>query len=185
MFYSWPLWLLVAAVIKLDSSGPVFFVHERVGKRGRTFKLIKFRTMFSDASPYETTPKDYHDGRITRIGALLRNHGLDEIPQILNVLVGHMSMVGPRPEMPFVVASYNRRALRRLKAKPGLTGLWQILGPKDEPIHHHLEFDLFYVRNRSFVLDFWILMKTIPIFLSGKRRGQKPWSRELLQLGTR
>jgi len=165
-----PVGLAVAVLVKLDSPGRIFFVHERVGQSGRRFRLIKFRTMRADAAPYAPTARSERDPRPTYFGRFLRDHGLDELPQLLNVLKGDMSLVGPRPEMPFIVDTYTERQRRRLAVKPGITGLWQVLGPRHRPIHEHLEYDLYYLRHRSLMLDFWILLRTMVIAAIGKRR---------------
>jgi lipopolysaccharide/colanic/teichoic acid biosynthesis glycosyltransferase len=165
-----PVWLAIGLLVKLNSPGSVFFVHERVGKDGRRFRLLKFRTMQADADPYARTAKSERDPRLTRFGRFLRDRGLDELPQLLNVVKGDMSLVGPRPEMPFIVDTYTESERRRLALKPGITGLWQVLGPRHRPIHEHLRYDLYYLRHRSLALDFWILFWTMGIVVSGKRR---------------
>jgi len=164
-----PLWLVIAIAIKLDSEGPVFFLQERVGYRGKKFTLYKFRTMYKNVHPYEEAPRDKGDTRITKIGRFLRNTSFDELPQILNVIKGEMSLVGPRPEMPFIVEKYSEWEKKRLEAKPGITGLWQILGRKDLPLAENLEYDFYYIKNRSFLFDMVILLKTIPAVF--KRKG--------------
>ncbi len=164
-----PLWIVIAVAIKLDSPGPVFFVHERVGYKGRRFRMYKFRTMRTDTSPYEEAPRTSRDPRVTRVGQFLRRTSLDELPQLINVLKGEMSLVGPRPEMPFIVEKYNEWQKLRLNAVPGITGLWQILGRKDIPLHENLEYDFYYIKNRSLLFDLVILLKTIPAVL--KRKG--------------
>lgn len=164
-----PLWIFIAIAIKLDSKGPVIFKHERVGYRGKRFVLYKFRTMFVDTPPFSESPKREDDPRITRVGRFLRKTSLDELPQLLNVLKGEMSLVGPRPEMPFIVERYSAWERRRLEAKPGITGLWQILGRKDLPLQENIHYDFYYIKNRSIMLDLMILLKTIPAVL--KREG--------------
>lgn len=156
-----PFWIAFSILIKLDSPGPVLFKQKRVGLRGREFSFYKFRTMHVDSPQYAMTPSNPTDPRITRVGRWLRRTSLDELPQIYNVLRGDMSLVGPRPEMPFIVASYTALEKRRLEAKPGITGVWQISAVRGEPIHANIEFDLFYLENRSLLLDFAILIKTI------------------------
>jgi len=110
-----------------------------------------------------------HDPRVTRVGRFIRRTSIDELPQLVNVLKGEMSLVGPRPEMPFIVAEYDDWQRRRLSVKPGITGLWQILGRKDLPMHANLQYDFYYIRNRSLTLDLSILLRTIGVVLS--RRG--------------
>lgn len=158
-----PLLALMAVLIKMDSPGPVFFRQRRNGLNGSEFAIIKFRTMRHDADPYAETPREKGDPRITRTGRLLRSTGFDELPQLLNVLAGEMSLVGPRPEMPFITEKYTALERQRLKAKPGITGLWQVYARSENlPIHHHIEYDLFYIENMSVLLDLIIIIDTIP-----------------------
>lgn len=163
-----PIWLIIVAIIKLDSKGPAHICQTRVGWNNRPFTIIKFRTMYHNVPLYGLAPKNDFDGRITKVGKFLRRFSLDELPQLLNILKGEMSLVGPRPEMPFIVENYVPWQRFRLKAKPGLTGLWQILGRKDIPLHENLEYDFYYVANRSLLLDSSIILKTIPAVLFGK-----------------
>lgn len=156
-----PLMLWCARRIRKESSGPALFVQDRVGRDGRIFKLYKFRTMFADADPYALAPQDKLDSRITPFGRWLRATSIDELPQILNVSRGEMSWVGPRPEMPFIVDTYDEWQRRRLTVKPGITGMWQILGRKDLPLHENLQYDFYYIRNRSLALDLSIIIRTI------------------------
>ncbi len=164
-----PLWVIIAIAIKLDSPGPVLFKQERVGKNGKIFIMYKFRTMYKDTPKFSYAPSDKNDPRITRVGRFLRTTSLDELPQLINVIKGEMSLVGPRPEMPFIVEQYEDWQRKRLEVLPGITGLWQILGRKDLPLHENLEYDFYYIKNRSFWLDLSILLKTIPILI--KRKG--------------
>ena len=157
----WPLFLIIAIGIKIDSRGPVFFKQDRVGLNGSIFKIYKFRTMFTEADPYAINPLHLGDSRITRFGRYLRKTSLDELPQIINVLKGEMSLVGPRPEMPFIVAEYNEFHKERLKVKPGITGLWQLSGDRKKAIHENMDYDLYYIRNVSFFLDLAILLETL------------------------
>ena len=124
LFLLLPVISIIALAIKTDSKGPVFFRQDRVGKDGRIFQIYKFRSMLTDADPYSVNPSDQNDPRITRTGRFLRKTSLDELPQIINVLKGDMSFVGPRPEMPFIVAEYDEIHKERLKVLPGITGLW-------------------------------------------------------------
>ena len=163
-----PIWLITTVLIKLDSKGPAHILQTRIGWDGRPFTIYKFRTMRSDVPLYEIAPKDGVDFRVTRIGKTLRRYSIDEVPQLLNILKGDMSVVGPRPEMPFIVEQYAPWQKFRLKAKPGLTGLWQILGRKDLPLHENLEYDFYYVTNRNLFLDFSIILKTVPAVLFGR-----------------
>ncbi len=162
-----PAWLLIAWLIRRDSPGPALFVHERVGLGGRVFRMYKFRTMRAGTAPQAPTPKTRDDGRITRIGRWLRRTSLDELPQFLNVLKGEMSVVGPRPEMPFIVERYSDLQRRRLEVKPGITGLWQISADRAVEIHDNIEYDLYYIENRSFLLDLSILAETVYFAVRG------------------
>jgi exopolysaccharide biosynthesis polyprenyl glycosylphosphotransferase len=166
---TFPLVVWCALRTMQTSPGPPFIAHERVGQHGRVFRMYKFRTMNIGVDRYAVAPADADDARITRYGRWLRGTSIDELPQLLNVLKGEMSLVGPRPEMPFIVKSYDDWQRRRLSVKPGITGLWQILGRKDLPMHENLQYDFFYIRNRSFSLDLSIVLRTIGAVLS--RRG--------------
>ena len=163
-----PLWLVIVLAIKLTDRGPALIKQTRIGWNGRPFTILKFRTMHNHVSLYEPAPKVESDERITSIGRILRRLSLDELPQLWNILKGEMSLVGPRPEMEFIVRSYAPWQNVRLLVKPGLTGLWQILGRKDLPLHENLEYDFYYVCNRGFLLDATIILKTIPSVLFGK-----------------
>lgn len=162
------LHLFIALAIKLDSPGPALFTQERVGRYRKNFKMYKYRTMYIDTPKYAVAPKTGADPRITKIGKFLRATSLDELPNLLNVITGDMSLVGPRPEMPFIVDTYEEWQLKRLDVKPGVTGLWQILGRKDLPLHENLEYDFYYIKNRSLSLDLSILVKTVTAVLSRK-----------------
>lgn len=159
---------IIAVLIKLDSPGPAIFRQERIGLFGRPFRMYKFRTMTTSALPYAMAPSDKQDPRVTRVGYWLRRFSLDEFPQLLNVLRGEMSMVGPRPEMPFLVSKYTIWERRRLDVKPGLTGLWQIVGRKNLPLSLNMEYDFYYIKNQSLLFDIVILIKTIPAVIFGK-----------------
>lgn len=160
--------LIVALAIRLESSGPALFRQQRVGKDGRLFTMYKFRTMVTSADPYAVAPGDAMDPRITRLGRLLRRYSFDEFPQLMNVLLGQMSMVGPRPEMPFIVEQYEPWQRRRLDVKPGLTGLWQVIGRKNLPLARNLEYDFYYIQNQSLFLDILILIRTVPAVILGR-----------------
>jgi lipopolysaccharide/colanic/teichoic acid biosynthesis glycosyltransferase len=162
-----PLFILIAALIKLDSSGPVLFRHHRVGKHGKHFVLWKFRSMRMEVPKYENSPRSVEDIRLTRIGRMIRRTSIDELPQLFNVLKGEMSLVGPRPEMPFIVAQYHSVECERLAVKPGITGLWQISPARAFPIHENLQYDLHYVRNQNFFLDCAIILRTITAVIHG------------------
>jgi exopolysaccharide biosynthesis polyprenyl glycosylphosphotransferase len=163
-----PVGALIVLFIRLDSKGKALFTQTRIGKGGKTFTMYKFRTMHADVEPYEEAPLERADPRITRFGRFLRKTSLDELPQLINVIKGDMSMVGPRPEMPFIVERYEEWQRRRLDVKPGITGLWQIVGRKDLPLYLNLEYDFYYIRHQSLLLDLTILIKTIPAVLFGK-----------------
>ena len=127
---------------------------------GVHFYIYKFRTMHMDVDPYCVKPRTLEDSRLTSVGKFLRVSCLDELPQFINVLKGDMSIVGPRPEMPFIVESYGPLEAQRLLVKPGLTGLWQIYGTRKQPIHENIHYDFEYIRNRNMLLDVSILIKT-------------------------
>jgi exopolysaccharide biosynthesis polyprenyl glycosylphosphotransferase len=156
-----PLFLLIAILIRLDSPGSALFVQKRVGRGGEIFEMFKFRSMHVDAPSYSASPTSSSDARITRIGRFLRRMNLDELPQLLNVFLGTMSLVGPRPEMPFLVEQNAAAHRERLRVIPGITGLWQLSADRSFPIHQNVEYDLYYIRNRSFVLDLAILAHTL------------------------
>ncbi|MGE4231749.1 MAG: sugar transferase [Bacteriovoracia bacterium] len=162
-----PLVLVIGLAIRIDSKGKIIFKQKRVGQNGKEFTLYKFRSMYEEAPKYAATPNDPSDQRITSVGRWLRRTSLDELPQLFNVLRGDMSLVGPRPEMPFIVAGYSSLERRRLEAKPGITGVWQISAVRGEPIHANIEYDLFYLENRSLLLDLAIVIKTILSVIRG------------------
>lgn len=162
-----PLMALLALAIRCDSPGPVIFRQRRVGLLGKEFDFYKFRSMHVTADPYGLTPRSGEDPRITRFGRWLRRSSLDELPQFLNVIKGNMSIVGPRPEMPFIVATYNSEQWERLRVKPGITGVWQISAVRGEPIHANMEYDLFYIEHRSIMLDLVVVVKTIATAIRG------------------
>lgn len=173
-----PVMLIIACLIKLESSGPVFFVQERIGENGRRFRMLKFRSMYADAEQRwsevyrrnehgQITHKFEDDPRITPLGRYLRRTSLDELPQLLNVLRGEMSLVGPRPEIPVIAAEYEAWQWHRFRVPPGMTGWWQINGRSNRPMHLHTQDDLYYIQNYSFWLDLQILLRTIPVVLRG------------------
>jgi exopolysaccharide biosynthesis polyprenyl glycosylphosphotransferase len=155
-----PLWVVAYLLIRLDPTGPVLFAQQRVGLRGRPFRILKFRTMRGDAPPYMSSPPGDVDPRITRTGRFLRRTGIDELPQLVNVLRGEMSLVGPRPEMPHIVQRYSAVERQRLAVRPGVTGLWQLSADRHAEIHENIEYDLYYVNHQSFLLDMLILLET-------------------------
>jgi len=173
---AWPLMLLIALAIKLESPGPVLFVQERVGAQGRRFRIIKFRSMYQGSerrwwtvarrdSQGRLRHKHLHDPRITRVGRILRRTKVDELPQLFNVLRREMSLVGPRPELLYIVEEYEAWQWQRFQVLPGITGWWQVSDRRNEPMHLHTSDDLYYVENRSFWLDLLILWKTIDVII--------------------
>ena len=162
-----PLFLLIALLIWLDSPGPALFVQKRVGRNGELFNIYKFRSMHTNVPPYELSPRQSCDPRITRVGRFLRRNSLDELPQLLNVFLGDMSLVGPRPEMPFIVESYNSQQRQRLQVTPGITGLWQLSAARVFSIHENVHYDLYYIRNRSLSMDVAILIHTLLFAMRG------------------
>jgi exopolysaccharide biosynthesis polyprenyl glycosylphosphotransferase len=184
-----PVWLVIALLIKLDSHGPVFYVQERVGMDGRVFSLFKFRTMHvgtddelhrdyqrkfiagrAEANVGDAQKPTYKlrdDPRITRVGQILRRLSLDEVPQLLNVLRGEMSVVGPRPPIPYEVEAYQLWHRKRLDMKPGVTGLWQVSGRNRLPFEEMVKLDLFYIENWSLLQDLKIVLRTVVVILRG------------------
>jgi len=156
-----PLLLLIAILIKLDSPGPALFIQKRVGRNGELFNIYKFRSMYANAPRYDFSPATSRDFRVTRIGRFIRRTSLDELPQLMNVFLGDMSLVGPRPEMPFIVQEYTNEHRQRLQVIPGITGLWQLSADRAFPIHENIQYDLYYIRNRGFFLDIAILIHTL------------------------
>ncbi len=154
------LFVIPAILIKREGAGPVFFRQVRIGRDGKPFEMIKFRTMHLRDCGYAGKPHASDDPRVTRVGRFLRRYSLDELPNFFNVLKGDMSVVGPRPEMPFIVESYNPLHKERLRAKPGITGLWQISYARKTAIHENLDYDLYYIEHQSFLLDLVIVALT-------------------------
>ncbi len=189
-----PVMLLIALAIKLDSPGPVLFVQVRLGQNGSPFRFYKFRTMYdradsslhrryvqsfirarapegngsASAATAAATFKLVHDPRVTRVGRLLRRSSLDELPQLFNVIRGDMSLVGPRPPLPYEVVEYQEWHRGRLAAVPGLTGLWQVRGRSRVTFDDMVRMDLEYIARQSLWLDLRILLLTVPAVLSGK-----------------
>jgi exopolysaccharide biosynthesis polyprenyl glycosylphosphotransferase len=174
-----PLFIIIAILIKLDSEGPIFYKHLRVGRYGKPFYLWKFRTMYKDADKildkYPELKKEFekefklkNDPRVTRIGKFLRKFSLDEIPQIFNILKGEMSIVGPRPVTFKELEKYGEYKDEVLRVKPGLTGLWQVSGRSDLDYARRIALDLYYIQNWSLLLDIKIILKTIPAVFLGK-----------------
>lgn len=181
-----PFYLAIALLVAISSHGPVFYVQERVGKNYRHFGCIKFRTMVNNAdqlleellqtSPhlqeeFDTSFKLRSDPRITWIGRLLRTTSLDEFPQFWNVLMGDMSVVGPRPLVPEEVCRYGDQMDHVIQIRPGLTGLWQVSGRNDIPYSQRVRIDAYYVNNRSFWMDMVVVTRTIGVVLFPKNNG--------------
>jgi lipopolysaccharide/colanic/teichoic acid biosynthesis glycosyltransferase len=179
-----PLLLFVALAIAVEDGGPVVFAHRRLGRYGRSFDCLKFRTMAKDAEErltrllevdpaareeWERDRKLRKDPRITPLGSILRRSSLDELPQLINVLRGEMSLVGPRPIVQAEVARYGSRIRHYYSVKPGITGLWQVSGRSDVSYRTRVAMDCLYARNRSLLLDGWLLVLTVPAVLF--RRG--------------
>ena len=163
-----PIMLLVTLAIKLESAGPVFFLQERVGEKGRHFQIYKFRSMVINHKQLGVDlVKQRDDERVTTIGRIIRRFSLDELPQLLNVFKGDMSLVGPRPELPQFVARYEPWQHDRLCVPQGMTGWWQINGRSERPMHLHTHDDLTYIRNFSLWLDLYILLRTPLVVLRG------------------
>ena len=169
LLLSLPLWIVIPAAIKLEDGGPVFFPQARVGLGGRVFKALKFRSMVTDADRrFGPMQARENDPRITRIGHVLRKTSLDELPQLWNVVRGEMSLVGPRPPIPYEVEAYELWHRKRLDMKPGLTGLWQVSGRNRLPFEEMVRLDLFYIENWSLLLDIKIILRTGFVMLSGE-----------------
>ena len=184
-----PIMVVVAVLVAVDSPGPILYKQRRVGQSGEEFDLYKFRSMRHNADDgihrtaiarfmkgerldsSRTTDSPYKlgdDPRITRIGRFSRKTSLDELPQIWNIITGQMSLVGPRPPIPYEVALYSKRAMQRLNGKPGLTGPWQVYGRGTVTFHEMVEMDIAYLRNRSLAYDLKLILKTIPAVIKGR-----------------
>ena len=175
-----PVFLVCAAVIRLESPGPVIFKQKRIGRDGRPFNFYKFRSMYIDAEQRRqellkaNESKDgvifkmQKDPRVTRFGRFIRKFSIDELPQLFNVVVGDMSLVGPRPPLPSEVAEYTLEDRKRLTVKPGITCIWQVSGRSDIPFRQQVALDKEYIMSRSLWRDLWILLKTVPAVLTGK-----------------
>ena len=174
-----PFIIISALMILLDDGRPILFRQKRVGENGRLFEMLKFRTMVRNAEQLQDqVEKRDRDGniihklkddpRVTRVGRFLRRFSLDELPQFFNVVRGDMSLVGPRPELPYLVERYQPWQRKRFAVPPGITGWWQVSGRSDKPMHLHTEEDLYYIQNYSLSLDLQILLKTIWVVLIGK-----------------
>jgi lipopolysaccharide/colanic/teichoic acid biosynthesis glycosyltransferase len=176
-----PIFLLLALIIRLEDGGPALFWQTRVGQWGKEFRFPKFRSMVTDAEQQKLalleenqhgnagiTFKMKRDPRITWIGGIIRKLSLDELPQLWCVLCGEMSLVGPRPPVPFEVARYALSDRRRLEVKPGLTCIWQVSGRSELPFEQQVRLDAQYIDSHSILLDISLLLKTIPAILSGR-----------------
>jgi len=175
-----PLMALTAIAVALETGAPILFSQIRVGRHGRQFRIYKFRTMYTDAEDRLVELKHLNDiaggivfkmkrdPRITRVGRVLRRYSIDELPQLLNVLLGDMSLVGPRPPLVSEVQEYSSLARRRLESTPGLTGLWQVSGRNETSFDRMVELDLHYIDNWSLWQDFKIIIKSIPVVISGR-----------------
>jgi exopolysaccharide biosynthesis polyprenyl glycosylphosphotransferase len=170
---------LIGLAIRLEAPGPILFRQQRVGENGRLFEMLKFRTMVPHAEEMrymvENVDEQGHlihktpaDPRVTQVGRFLRRTSLDELPQLFNVIKGDMSLIGPRPEMPYLVDQYEPWQRQRFVVPPGITGWWQVNGRSDRPMHLHTEDDLYYVQNYSLLLDLQILFRTIGVVLRGR-----------------
>jgi lipopolysaccharide/colanic/teichoic acid biosynthesis glycosyltransferase len=173
-----PLLLIIGLAVVLDSGGPALFRQTRVGRNGRPFAMLKFRSMRSERRKRNDGPpqgserrrchKSVGDPRVTRVGRLLRRTCLDELPQLWNVVRGDMSLVGPRPELPSIVASYQPWQHARHRVAPGMTGWWQINRTSDRLMHEATHMDIYYVRNHSLALDLRIIARTFGAVLEGR-----------------
>ena len=175
-----PVFLITALLVKLTSPGPIIFSQVRVGRFGRHFKFYKFRSMYIDAEARKAELMKHnesgdgvifkmkHDPRITPVGRFIRKFSIDELPQLFNVILGDMSLVGPRPPLPSEVRTYTLEERKRLNITPGITCLWQVSGRSELPFSKQIALDKEYIASRSAWKDFLILLKTIPATLTGK-----------------
>jgi len=178
-----PLLALAAIAIKLDSRGPVLYRQRRAGRGGEPFDVLKLRTMIEGAEHVGAgLAIDAGDARVTRVGALLRRASIDELPNLVNVLRGEMSLIGPRPTLPVQVEQYDERQRGRLAVKPGITGWAQVNGRASLPWSERIELDLYYIEHRSLALDLRILARTVAMVLGGHGLYKGPaggWEGEL------
>lgn len=161
-----PFWILIIFLIKTDSSGPAFYLHTRVGKNSKEFTCFKFRTMKVDSDPNKLA-ESKEDDRITPLGHFLRKTSLDETPQLINVLLGDMSIVGPRPALPVQVENFTVDQFQKLSVKPGLTGWTQVNGRNSIPYEKRMELDCWYATHNNVFLDLWIILKTFKVLIFG------------------
>jgi lipopolysaccharide/colanic/teichoic acid biosynthesis glycosyltransferase len=171
-----PVFIVIMVAIKLSGKGPVIFRQERAGKNGRPFIFYKFRTMKTEVDPFGPSPKTGDDPRLTKIGKLLREYSLDELPQLFNVLKGDMSIIGPRPLYISQMAEWDERQKKRLLVKPGLTGLAQISGRGELTREEKLELDVKYVETAGFWLDLKIILATVTQVFGRKNIYEKKYS---------
>lgn len=186
IFFS-PIFIIISICIKLTSKGPILFSQTRLGQNAKPFKYYKFRTMYFDIDPtlHQKFVKDLiegklleigedsllklkHDPRVTPFGRFLRRTSIDELPQFINVLKGELSLVGPRPPLPYEYEKYQKWHKERLSIEPGITGLWQVTGRSSTTFDEMVQLDIEYARKRSLILDIKILIKTMYIVISGK-----------------
>jgi exopolysaccharide biosynthesis polyprenyl glycosylphosphotransferase len=170
LFVTFPLILLIGILIKLETPGPAFFIQERVGLNGKTFNVIKLRSMGVDAEKNGAKWAEKNDPRVTKVGAFIRKTRIDELPQFINILKGEMSLVGPRPERLIFTIQFNDEIpgfIERLKVKPGLTGLAQVNGGYEISPESKLKYDMYYMSNMSIWLDIKILIKTVNVCITG------------------
>jgi exopolysaccharide biosynthesis polyprenyl glycosylphosphotransferase len=170
LFLAFPVILFFAMLISIETPGSPFYIQERVGMNGKYFKVIKLRSMRMDAEKFGAKWAEANDPRITKVGAFIRKTRIDELPQLLNVLVGDMSMVGPRPERPCFTAEFNNEIpgfTNRLLVKPGLTGWAQVNGGYEISPKEKLIFDLYYINHLTFLMDMKIMLKTFKVVLTG------------------
>lgn len=170
LIISVPVILIFGIAVKLETPGPMFYMQERVGKDGRLFRVVKLRSMVNDAEKNGAQWAEKDDPRVTRVGRFIRKTRIDELPQLINVLLGDMSIIGPRPERPKFVMEFNEQIpgfIERLCVKPGLTGWAQVNGGYDLKPAEKLALDLYYIENRSVKLDILIMIKTICVMFSG------------------
>ena len=175
-----PIFIIIALLIRLESKGGALFKQERVGQNGRSFTMYKFRSMRTDAEARLVELENSNemesgvifkmksDPRITKVGKFIRKASIDELPQLFNVLIGDMSLVGPRPPLPKEVVQYSQRDFMSLAAVPGITCFWQVMGRSDIPFKQQVELDIKYIKNQSFLLDVKLLLMTVPAVLTAR-----------------
>ena len=179
LILSFPVLLLVAIGIWVQDRGPIFYLTDRVGENQKVFRMLKFRSMVVNASSMQDAVNQYDadgnlihkaadDFRVTRLGRWMRKHSVDELPNLWNVLKGEMSLVGPRPELPWLVARYEPWQLKRFAVPQGMTGWWQVTGRSDKPMHLHTDDDIHYIQNYSLWLDLQIMWRTVSVVIFGK-----------------